>query len=58
MFKEGDVVICTDTSGFSELEVEVGKEYVVESVHNMCYMRLVGMFDMQKMWRFKLKEIV
>lgn len=55
MFEIGDTVVCEDTSGFSVLEVEVGQEYVVEEVLEMCYIKLVGVKQAQKMWRFKLK---
>lgn len=56
MFTTGDIVICKDTSGFSTLEIEVGNEYVVESVLDMCYIRLVGVKQSQKMWRFHKKS--
>lgn len=53
MFSIGDLVICKDTSGFSVLEVEVGKTYTVEEVGRMCYIRLQGIKDLQKSWRFE-----
>lgn len=55
MLEIGDTVVCEDTSGFSVLEVEVGQEYVVESVLEQCYIKLVGVEQLQKMWRFKKK---
>ena len=58
MFNIGDVVICTDTSGPSVLEIEKDKEYFVEEVMEMCYMRLEGVKQTQKMWRFKLADVL
>ncbi len=55
MLNTGDVVICTDTSGPSILEVERNSEYIVEEVGPMCYIKLQGINQTQKMWRFKLK---
>ena len=55
IFSKGDCIVCMDTSGPSSLEVEVGKEYVVEEVLHQCYMKLLGIKQSQKMWRFKLK---
>ena len=55
MFEVGDVIICKDTSGYSVLEVDVGKEYEVSEVLPQCYIRLKGISQTQKMWRFKLK---
>lgn len=54
MFNKGDVVICTDTSGPSVLEIEKNREYVVEEVREMCYIKLEGVKQTQKMWRFRL----
>lgn len=55
MIEVGDKVICNDTSGFSVLEVEVGQEYLVEEVLEMCYVKLVCVKQTQKMWRFQKK---
>lgn len=55
-FVVGDVIICTDTSGASPLEVSVGEEYVIEDIGKMCYISLVGIKYAQKAWRFVKKE--
>lgn len=55
MFEVGDIVVCKDTSGYSALEVDVGEEYEVIEVLSQCYIRLKGILQTQKMWRFKLK---
>lgn len=54
-YESGDIVVCKDTSGPSCLMVEVGKQYVVEKDLEQCYIKLIGVEQIQKMWRFKLK---
>lgn len=55
-FVVGDVVVCTDTSGASPLEVSVGEEYIIKHIGKMCYIKLVGIKYEQKAWRFIRKE--
>ena len=54
-YESGDIVVCKDISGPSCLVVKVGKQYVIEKVLEQCYIKLVGVEQIQKMWRFKLK---
>lgn len=56
MFKVCDVVVCKDTTGPTILLVDVGQEYVIEKILDRCYIKLEGIHQPQKMWRFELKE--
>lgn len=48
----GDKVKCMDTSGFSVLDVNEGDVYEVEALFPQCFVKLKGIEQKQKQWRF------